>query len=925
MRFFYILLFLLVSTSSSLAQVRPTPTISGNFTDLTVAQFIEELESATSYQFYIDIKQFDSIKINLSVKEQSLPQVLQLAFKDHSDIHFAIDQENNVYLTRGVTIQTSFQENIFSNKQPTGNSSISGDSSFINFLTKKKKEPVETSLENKLHEIGLKTKEIGRGNAVLTGYVRNSKTGEGIANAVISSVKLQLTTTTDSNGYYSLNAPKGYHLLNVQGIQMQDAKVRVMMYSDGTLDMGLAEKETSLQEVVVSAQRLVNINRVQLGVERLNIKTIKQVPTVFGEADVLRVVLSLPGVKTVGEASTGFNVRGGSADQNLILFNDATIYNPSHFFGLFSAFNPDVVKDIELYKSSIPAEYGGRLSSVLDISSREGNKKEYAGTAGIGLLTSRFALEGPLKKDKTSFIIGGRTTYANWLLKLLPDSYKNSKAAFYDINVGISHQINSKNNLNFTGYISNDRFNLNNDTVYNYSNRNVSVKWGHSFNKKLNSVFTAGMDQYQFNISSNHNPVNAYKLSFDINQLNFKTDFTYLLNAKHSFDFGLSSVHYNLHPGTYEPIGKESLVSLDQMPAEQALESALYISDRYNISDKLSLHAGLRLSAFNYLGPQNVNVYAAGLPKDETNLLETKTYNKGDFIKTYAGPEYRFSARYAFSKTFSIKTGYNSIWQYIHMLSNTTAIAPTDVWKLSDPNIKPQYGQQVSLGFYKNLRSHTIETSVEIYYKKIKDYLDYKPGASLVLNHHIETDVINTRGKAYGIEMMIKKQTGKLNGWVSYTYSRVLLKMDDPTVGTPVNKGQYYPANYDKPHDVTFIGNFKINHRFSFSLNATYNTGRPITLPIGRYYYGGAQRVLYSDRNAYRVPDYFRTDFSMNLEGNHKVHQKTHNSWTLGVYNLTGRKNAYSIYFVSENNMINGYKMSIFGSAIPFINYNIRF
>ena len=259
------------------------------------------------------------------------------------------------------------------------------------------------------------------------------------------------------------------------------------------------------------------------------------------------------------------------------------------------------------------------------------------------------------------------------------------------------------------------------------------------------------------------------------------------------------------------------------------------------------------------------------------------------------------------------------------MLSNTTAIAPTDVWKLSDPNIKPQYGQQVSLGFYKNLRSHTIETSVEIYYKKIKDYLDYKPGASLVLNHHIETDVINTRGKAYGIEMMIKKQTGKLNGWVSYTYSRVLLKMDDPTVGTPVNKGQYYPANYDKPHDVTFIGNFKINHRFSFSLNATYNTGRPITLPIGRYYYGGAQRVLYSDRNAYRVPDYFRTDFSMNLEGNHKVHQKTHNSWTLGVYNLTGRKNAYSIYFVSENNMINGYKMSIFGSAIPFINYNIRF
>jgi hypothetical protein len=328
---------------------------------------------------------------------------------------------------------------------------------------------------------------------------------------------------------------------------------------------------------------------------------------------------------------------------------------------------------------------------------------------------------------------------------------------------------------------------------------------------------------------------------------------------------------------------------------------------------------------FNNLGPKEVTIYADGVPKDESTVVGTKLYGKRKITQTYQAPEMRFSLRYAVNNSFSVKAGYNSMRQYVHVLSNTTAIAPTDIWKLSDPNIKPQQGDQVSLGFYKNLKSNTIETSFEVYYKRIKDYLDYKPGATLVLNHTIETEVLQTKGKAYGAEVMIKKPAGKLNGWISYTYSRILLKMNDSTVGVPVNKGADYPANYDKPHDVTMVGNFKINHRFSVSLNVTYSTGRPITLPVGRYYYGGSQRVSYSDRNAYRIPDYFRTDFSMNIEGNHKVKQKTHNSWTLGIYNLTGRKNPFSIYYTSENGVVNGYRLSIFGSMIPFINFNIRF
>jgi hypothetical protein len=334
---------------------------------------------------------------------------------------------------------------------------------------------------------------------------------------------------------------------------------------------------------------------------------------------------------------------------------------------------------------------------------------------------------------------------------------------------------------------------------------------------------------------------------------------------------------------------------------------------------------GIRYSILNYLGPQSVNVYAKGQPKDESSLLEKAEYERGKIIQTYQGPEVRFSAKYSIGKNASIKAGYNTLRQYIHMLSNTTAISPTDIWKLSDYNIRPQFGDQVSLGLFKNFGKDSIETSVEVYYKRLENILDYKSGAQLVLNPHLETDVINTRGKAYGVEFMIKKRTGKLNGWFSYTYSRTLLKMDDENIGPVVNKGQFYPANYDKPHDATFVGNYAVNHRFSLSLNVTYSTGRPITLPIGRYNYAGSQRALYSDRNEHRIPDYFRSDFSMNIEGNHKVHQLTHNSFTIGVYNLTGRKNPYSVYYTSENGVINGYKLSIFGSAIPFINYNIRF
>jgi len=917
MRLTLLLVIIVVAGSRALAQQNPAQkTVTLNLDHVHLDSLVSRVEAQLPVRFFYDATQFDSLDVQLSVTNAPLHQLLDQLFKNTA-YHYAIDEEGNIFLTKGWTIQTGLAP------APSGQPD-SARRTTIRFGEEKTLRG-KSSSESKLYDIGPRTNTLAPGKAVISGVIRNTRTGEPIAGVVISPEPPGVSTVTDRYGYYSISLPRGHHVLNVQGLGLRDSHFQLMLYSDGKMDMDLREQVTTLREVIVSSQKTLNVNRVQLGVEQLNIQQIKQVPTVMGEADVLRVVLTLPGVKSVGEASTGLNVRGSSTDQNLILFNDATIYNPSHFFGFFSAFNPEVVKSVELFKSSIPAQYGGRVASVLDISAREGNKKDYTGTAGIGLLTSRVTIEGPLDKGKTSFIVGGRFTYADWLLNLLPQEYKHSQGSFNDVNLLISHNINEKNNLYFSGYISNDRFNLNSDTFYKYGNRDASIKWKHVYSNKLTGSYTIGYDRYQYNISSNGNYIDGFKLGFDINQINIKADHTWYLNSRNTVDFGLSGIHYILHPGNYEPYDSRSLVSPNKMEPEYGQENAAYISDRLTINPAFSIVAGIRYSLFSYLGPHTEYNYPAGQPKTVLDQTGSTNYASGKFIKTYQGPEYRLSARYAITNSFSIKAGYNSLRQYTHMLSNTTSMAPTDIWKLSDPHIRPQLGDQVSLGLYKNLHNNTIETSVEVYYKKLHDYLDYRSGATLILNPHIETDVLNSKGKAYGVEFSIRKTAGKLNGWVSYTWSRTFLKTDDPTAGEVVNHGNWYPADFDIPNDFSAALNYKLNHRFSVSTNLLYYTGRPITLPIAEYYYANSARVLYSDRNAYRIPDYFRADFSMNIDGNYKVHQKLHNSWTIGVYNLTGRKNPYNVYFVSENGAVNGYKLSIFGSAIPFINYNVHF
>jgi len=919
---FYLIFCILLGLSLFAKAQHGSQLIDVDYKQASISQITIDLKSKTGYQFYYDPAQMDSLRVTLTLTQKTLSAILDKAFENTIYYYFITD-EHEVILTKNLKVTADLAPGIFNN-QPAVTAAPAAPATIVDYSEEKTAKVAEATTENKLYEIGLRTTNMN-GTANLAGYVKNAKSGEGIIGASVYNPDTKIGIATDQFGYYSLTLPKGRQTLVIKGLGMKDTRRKIVLYADGKLNIEMQEQVTSLKEVKISAEKVANVRSVEMGVNKLDIKSIKQIPTAFGEADVLRVVLTLPGVQSVGEATTGFNVRGGSADQNLILLNDATIYNPSHFFGFFSAFNPDIVKNIELYKSTIPEKFGGRLSSVLDVSDREGNKKKFTGTAGIGLLTSRLNIEGPIIKDKTSFIFGARTTYSDWLLKLLPDAYKHSSASFYDGNFDISHQIDDKNSIYLTTYLSQDKFRLNSDTAYGYSNKNANIKWKHSYNNKLYSVIMTGIDDYQYDVSSTANPVNAYKLNFSVRQYDFKTDFNYYLNPKNTLNFGLSSIYYKLNPGDNEPNGAKSLVTPDQVPLEQALESALYLGDKYDITPKLSISAGIRYSLYAYLGPQTVDHYAPNLPKEAVNITDSTTYSKNKVINTYQGPEIRLSARYQVSDNTSIKASYNTLRQYIHLLSNTTAISPTDTYKLSDPNIKPQFGRQASLGLYHNNNSNTIEMSVEGYYKWIADYLDYKSGATLILNHHIEQDVLETQGKAYGIEFLVKKTAGKLNGWLSYTYSRTFLRQDDPNAGELINGGAYYPANYDKPHAFNFNGNYKFSQRFSISLDVTYSTGRPITYPITEYYLGGGVRVLYSDRNSYRIPDYFRTDISMNIDGNHKVHQKTHNSWNIGVYNLTGRANAYSTFFSEQGGTISGYKLSIFARPIPFINYNIRF
>ena len=752
------------------------------------------------------------------------------------------------------------------------------------------------SYKNKIYTIGepLNSKK----TAKVTGHVIEFETDDPLYGAIVFDDNTDAYCTTDQNGFYSLNLPKGENTLHFIYESKEELELQVIIEGDGSLDVMLNDQVTLLKEAVISASSMEKHRTTALGIESISTRFIGKIPSAFGEGDVVRAVLTLPGIKSVGEASGGFNVLGGSAGENLILFNENTIYNPSHLFGIFSSFNPDIISGVDIYKSSVPAEYGGRLSSVMKVTSKEGDPQRIRGSLGIGLLTSRAQIEGPIIKNKTTLVLGGRATYSDWLLKELPtnSAYAGAQANFFDVNAGLTHRFTASDILQLSFYYASDRFNLVDNVTNSYTNLNGSVIFRHKGNDSPSWQIAGGYDRYTNQTGDHSWPYAAYDLTTQINQAFLKGWWKNTFD-QHEVSFGGQVIDYIMEPGIREPFGSVSVLR-DRLDQENGIEPAVFVSDLFNISDEFSLEAGARL---------------LGFVSQKDN-------------RVYLGPEFRLSGKYSPSETLSIKAGFNSMRQNIHLISNTSGISPMDTWKLSDSSIKPASGWQGSAGVYWTLISLGLDFSAEAYWKQSVNSLDYRAGAQLAMNENLAEDLIPIRTRAYGTEFMIKKPTGQLTGWISYTYSRALFReMYDRGIET-IAGGDWYNAPYDKPHEFKMVANWAMTHRFSLSANVDYSTGRPVTVPVGTYFYKGGFRVAYSDRNVHRIPDYFRVDLALNIDPGHYMKAIAHSSITVGVYNVLGRKNPYSVYFsADQNGRMKGHMLSIFAQPVPYVNFNLMF
>jgi len=893
-----------------------------NYDSTSFLNFVDNIEKEYSVKFYFNKSWLNNVIVKQTHTPSNLSRVLYDSFKG-LNLYYLIDG-SNIIITYNYKINATLPDNFFHseiNIVKNNSDSITSDYTFLNQEKTKVKD-----LSNKIIYIGNKTNKSKSNQALVSGIVRDEENGEPIPGAQIYVKNRDIATVTDAFGHYVIALPIGSNEISFKYFGKKESTIPIMAYKDGTLNVSMKGNLVQLREVVVTGDRENKVNNLKMGMLQMNIEELKLLPSSMGEVDIIKSALLLPGVQTVGEGSSGFNVRGGSADQNLILLDEAPIFNSSHLFGFFSIFNPEIVKDFELYKCGIPARYGGRVSSVFDITARQGNLKKFNVSGGISPVTAKLTIEGPIIKDKLSFIIGIRSTYSDWVLeKLNKPEFKNSKADFNDLSAKISYDIDKNNYLSFTAYKSKDYFKLNSDTAYNYNNQCARFLFKHSFTPKMYGKISAIYSDYLYNISSARFPETSFNLKFNIGYKSLKTDFYYSPNSKHTFNFGSEIIKYNLTPGSFTPLTSASDIIAVNLPMQRGIESGLFINDEFDINNRISIAAGLRYALFFTLGPGKVYSYNPDVSRSTDSRIDSTGYSSNGIIKTYGGPEIRLSARYKIGSDNSLKLSYSRIHQFLHMLTNTTAISPTDVWTISDANIKPLIGDQVSLGYYQNFLSNTVETSAEIYYKGTKNNLDYKGGTDLLLNRNLDVDLLSGVGRAYGMEFLIKKKSGIINGWISYTYSKSELKVNGKFADEKINNGQFYPSDYDKPHNLNFVFNYKYSRRISITNVFTYSTGRPITYPVARYDYRGTELMHYSNRNEYRIPDYVRWDFSLNIDGSLKTNKLGHGSWSFGIYNVLGRDNAYSVFFKSTSRGIKGYKLSVFAQPIPNITYNFKF
>ena len=760
--------------------------------------------------------------------------------------------------------------------------------------------------------------------ATLSGHIKDKNNGEELIGATCYFTDIKKGITSNEYGYYSITVPAGNYNISFSYIGYETQNLNIDLSKNTVFDISLDEKSKQLDDVtVIGIRKDRNIESTDMSMEKLPVKLVKKLPSFMGEVDILKTITLLPGIQSGGEGSSGLYVRGGGPDENLLLLDEAPVYNASHLLGFFSVFNSDAIKDIQVYKGGIPAEYGGKASSVIDIRMKDGNSQHLSGQAGIGNISSRLTLEGPIIKDKWSFIVSGRRTYADVAGKMIGiDELKNNQLYFYDLNLKTNIEFSHKNRVYISAYTGDDYFKLGEALYMRWGNITGTARWNHIFNGKLFSNTSLIFSKYDYSLGVPGNSADQFDWNSRIEDYNFKQDFTWFLSTNNKIDFGLNIIKHHFEPGNIET-NEGSFFEPIKLTNYNAISSSGYISNEQKLGALLTLKYGLRISIFQQIGVGKVREYENPASPENDEIVHETTYKSGEKIGSpFINFEPRISAKITVSETSSIKTSYNRMAQNLHLISNTNSPTPLDIWLPSNKYIKPLLVNQVAAGYFRNFYNNAYETSVEVYYKDMQNVLDYKDGAELFLNEDLETELLTGTGYSFGLELMIKKQQGEFTGWASYTLAKSMREIPG------INNGNPYPSTYDRTHDLSLVLNYDFNKKFSLSASWVFSTGNPVTYPVAKYNVQGNTLFYYSDRNSSRIPDYHRLDLSFNYNFRKNEKQKIKQALNVSLYNVYARRNAYSIYFrPNEDNpdTVEATRLSIVGSVIPSVTYNVHF
>lgn len=884
------------------------------------SEFARYFEDQTGIHLYYRPSWVEGIKVDLSVDSADAIGVIRKLLNP-SGLQFRYDYPDRLVILPGSPIRDDLshitgdpgdQENTLPGEHENGNGE--------KYLEVTKPEQIVKTIV-----VGDRSSGSARFPARIRGRIRDVDSGEPVIGATMVISETGKGAISDQHGVVNMSLVPGRYNVRFSFIGMEPFNCQLIVLSDGDFSIQMQSTVIALNEVQIIGNHYRDINSTDVGVERLSMKSVKQMPLFMGENDVIKISRLLPGITSASEASAGVNVRGGSADQNIFYVNRVPVYNTSHMFGFLSAFNSDIIQDFSVYKGNIPVNYGGRLSSVFNIITRKGNQRNYNFHAGISPVSANATVEGPIKKEIASFLVSGRTSYSDWMLTRMEDPLlRNSNARFYDFSGAISTSPGERDDLNAFYYQSFDQFAYGTISDYEYGNRGGSLEWKHAFTPAFSSTLTAAISDYTFENTEKHQISQAYNHSYRLGHNEVLAEFNWVPALKHSFDFGASLIKYSLDRGKVIPAGEESIRIPVDLGLESGLEGGIFLSDNITLTPWLSIYAGLRYSFFSELGPKMVRLYEEGIAKTESTVTDSVQYGKNEPVTFESGPEIRTAVNIKAGQNTSIKLAFSQMRQYLFMLSNTVSISPTDQWKLSDYHLAPPEGNQYTCGVFHIWPRWGLSGSVEAYYKHTKNIVEYRDGANFISSPFTEISVLQGIQNAYGAEFMLQKSSGRLDGWINYTYSRSIALVKGKTDSESINRGNPYPSNFDRPHVLNVISSYHFNRRITVSSNVVYMSGRPVTYPSSLYYINDYVYIDYYSKNQVRVPDYFRIDASISIEGSLKAKKPFHSTWSINVYNLLGRNNPQSIFFEPRENFLKGFSFSVIGVPIFTVAWNVK-